>query len=199
VAARAVLTALAAAVVLAAGCGGDDGGDGGSGGDAGEAGGSSPAEEPAGGTATGEDGGAATSRACELLALDEVSDLFGEEAEVVPGEGGNGAVVSNCLWQAEVGAAEAPTLYQLELSVYVGGAPLDPAVFGGEVEPLDGPGDEAFVIRRDDTGGTLAGFQDGDTSVLLRYAILLGEDTPDPAAQSDDVVALLEAVAGRLD
>jgi hypothetical protein len=34
--------------------------------------------------------------------------------------------------------------------------------------------------------------------VVLRYAILLSEDAPDPAAQSDDVVALLEEAARRL-
>jgi len=193
VGARAVLAALVAAAVLAAGCGG--GGD-----DEDDAGGSPAEEADAGdtGTGTGTEGDGATSRACELLRTDEVSNLFGEDAQLVPGTAGNDAVASNCLWQAEVGDAESPTLYQLELSVYVGGAPLDPSLFGGEPEPLDGPGEGAFVVPSDGTGGTTAGFRTGDTSVVLRYAILLSEDAPDPAAQSDDVVALLEEVAARL-
>ncbi|HET8620004.1 MAG TPA: hypothetical protein VFM27_13650 [Acidimicrobiales bacterium] len=184
--ARGVLAALAVAATVVAACGGDDGGDGGAG--------STEAPEHA---STGDDG-APVSRACGMLTVDEVSGLFGEDASVVPGGGGNDAVASNCLWQAEVGEAGAPTLYQLELSVYFGGAPLDPSLLGGEPEPLDGPGEGAFVIRSDTTGGTTAGFRQGDTSVLLRYAILLGADAPDPAAQSDDVVALLDDVAGRL-
>jgi hypothetical protein len=192
VGARAVLAALVAAAVLGAGCGGGDDGEDDPGG--------SPAEEPADArdTGTGTEADGATSRACELLTTDEVTDLFGEDAQVVPGSGGNAAVASNCLWQAEVGDAESPTLYQLELSVYVGGAPLDASLFGGEPEPLDGPGEGAFVVRIDGTGGTTAGFHTGDTSVVLRYAILLSEDAPDPAAQSDDVVALLEEAARRL-
>ena len=185
--ARGMLAALAVAATVVAGCGGDD--DGGGGGA-----GSTEAPEDA---STGGDEEAPASRACGMLTVDEVSGLFGEDATVVPGGGGNG-VASNCLWQAEVGEAGAPTLYQLELSVYVGGAPLDPSLLGGEPEPLDGPGEGAFVIRSDTSGGTTAGFRQGDTSVVLRYAILLGADAPDPAAQSDDVVALLDEVAGRL-
>jgi hypothetical protein len=189
--ARGVLAALAVAATVVAGCGGDDD-DGGGGADGGS--GSTEAPEDA---STGDDE-APVSRACGMLTVDEVSGLFGEDATVAPGGGGNGAVASNCLWQAEVGEAGAPTLYQLELSVYVGGAPLDPALLGGEPEPLDGPGEGAFVIRSDTIGGTTAGFRLGDTSVVLRYAILLGADAPDPAAQSDDVVALLDDVARRL-
>ena len=192
--ARAVLAALVVAAVLAAGCGG--GGD-----DEDDAGGQAteqPADTDDTGPRTGTEGEAATSPACELLTTAEVSDLFGEDAQVVPGEAGNPAVASNCLWQAEVGDAESPTLYQLELSVYVGGAPIDPSLFGGRPQPLAGPGEGAFVVPSDGTGGTTAGFRTGNTSVVLRYAILLSEDAPDPAAQSDDVVALLEEVAGRL-
>src|SRR5262245_55125970 len=192
--ARAVVAALVAAVVLAAACGGggDDDED-----DAGGQATEQPADSHDTGPRTGTEG-EATSPACELLTTTEVSDLFGEDAQVVPGEAGNPAVASNCLWQAEVGDAESPTLYQLELSVYVGGAPLDPSLFGGQPQPLAGPGEGAFVVPTDGTGGTTAGFHTGETSVVLRYAILLSEDAPDPAAQSDDVVALLEEIAGRL-
>jgi hypothetical protein len=193
--ARAALAALVAAAVLAAGCGG--GGD-----DEDDAGGQAteqPADTGGSGPRTGTEGeAAATSPACELLTTAEVSDLFGVDAQVVPGEAGNPAVASNCLWQAEVGDAESPTLYQLELAVYVGGTPLDPTLFGGQPQPLAGPGEGAFVVPSDGTGGTTAGFHTGDTSVVLRYAIPLSEDAPDPAVQSDDVVALLQKVAGRL-
>lgn len=193
--ARALLAALVAAAVLAAGCGsgGDDDEE-----DAGGRATEQRADTGDSGPRTGTEAAAATSPACELLTTAEVSVLFGEDAEVVPGEAGNPAVASNCLWQAEVGDAESPTLYQLELSVYIGGAPLDPSLFGGEPEPLAGPGEGAFVVRRDGTGGTTAGFRTGDRSVVLRYAILLSEDAPEPAAQADDVVALLEEVAERL-
>ena len=190
---RGALAGLVLAAALVAGCGGDGDGDSGDGGgptteDTGDDGGD---------TATGE-GERATSRACGLLTTDEVSELFGEPAEVVPGEAGVDDVASNCLWQAEVGDADAPTLYQLELSVYGGGEPLDSSLWGGEPEPLDGPGDEAFVVRSDATGGTTAGFREDGTAVLLRYGILLGEDAPDPSTQSDEVVGLLEDVAERL-
>lgn len=187
---RGALGGLALTAALVAGCGGD--------GDGGDTGGSTTEDTGDGGdTATGE-GDGATSRACGLLTTDEVGELFGEPAEVVPGEAGVDDVASNCLWQAEVGDADAPTLYQLELSVYGGGEPLDSSLWGGEPEPLDGPGDEAFVVRSDATGGTTAGFREDGTAVLLRYGILLGEDAPDPSTQSDEVVGLLEDVAERL-
>src|SRR4029453_12749410 len=44
-----------------------------------------------------------------------------------------------------------------------------------------------------------AGYRNGDTTVLLHYGILLGEDAPDPAAQADDVAGLLRTIDGRLD
>ena len=185
---RGALAGLALAAALVAGCGGD--------GDGGDARGSTTEDAGDGGdTATGE---GATSRACGLLTTAEVGELFGEPAQVVPGEPGVDDVASNCLWQAEVGDADAPTLYQLQLSVYEGGEPLDSSLWGGEPEPLDGPGDDAFVVRSDATGGTTAGFREDGTAVLLRYGILLGEDAPDASAQSDEVVGLLEDVAERL-
>jgi Protein of unknown function (DUF3558) len=149
-----------------------------------------------GDTTTPDDAGA-TSAACDLLTTDEVSDLFGHPAEVAPGEGGSDAVAANCLWEAEVGDEESPTLYQLQLSVFTGGERLDPGQWGGTPEPLDGPGEDAFLVRGGDLG-TTAGYRDGDTSVLLHYGILLGEDAPDPAAQADEVAGLLDAIERRL-
>jgi hypothetical protein len=47
--------------------------------------------------------------------------------------------------------------------------------------------------------GTTAGYRAGDRSVFLSYAIPLGEDAPDSAAQADEVVELLRTVDTRLD
>jgi hypothetical protein len=179
--------ALAILLVAALACGGGDGGD------------DDTAERDAAqGDTTATDEAAATSPACDLLTTDEVSDLFGHPAEVVPGEAGSGAVAANCLWEAEVGEADAPTLYQLQLSVFTGGGQLDPNQWGGSPEPLDGPGEDAFLVRNGGDLGTTAGYRDGDTTVLLHYGILLGEDAPNPAEQADEVAALLSSIDERL-
>jgi hypothetical protein len=179
--------ALAILLAAALACGGGDGG----GDDAGE-------RDTAQGDTTATAETATTSPACDLLTTDEVSDLFGHPAEVVPGEAGSDAVAANCLWEAEVGDEDAPTLYQLQLSVFTGGGPLDPNQWGGSPEPLDGPGQDAFLVRSGGELGTTAGYRDGDTTVLLHYGILLGEDAPDSAAQADEVAALLEQIDERL-
>src|SRR5262245_21742298 len=181
---RGVLAILLAAALA---CGGGGGGDE----DAGE-------RDAAQGDTTAPAGTATTSPACDLLTTDEVSALFGHPAEVVPGEAGSDAVAANCLWEAEVGDEDAPTLYQLQLSVFTGGGPLDPNQWGGSPEPLDGPGQDAFLVRSGGELGTTAGYRDGDTTVLLHYGILLGEDAPDAAAQADEVAALLDSIDERL-
>src|SRR5262245_9484029 len=178
--------ALAILLVAALACGGDDGGD------------DDAERDTAQGDTTATDGGGVTSPACDLLSTDEVSELFGHPAEVVPGEAGSDAVAANCLWEAEVGDEDAPTLYQLQLSVFIGGGPLDPNQWGGSPEPLDGPGQDAFLVRSGGELGTTAGYCDGDTTVLLHYGILLGEDAPDAAAQADEVAALLDSIDERL-
>jgi hypothetical protein len=175
--------AILLAAALACGGGGDD---------------DTAERDAAQGDTTAPDETGATSPACDLLTTDEVSDLFGHPAEVVPGEGGSDAVAANCLWEAEVGDEDAPTLYQLQLSVFTGGGPLDPAQWGGTPEPLDGPGEDAFLVRSGGDLGTTAGYRVGDTTVLLHYGILLGEDAPDPAEQADEVAGLLRAIDGRL-
>jgi len=179
--------ALAILLVAALACAGGDGGDD----DAAE-------RDAAQGDTTATDEGGVTSPACDLLTTDEVSELFGHPAEVVPGEAGSDAVAANCLWEAEVGEADAPTLYQLQLSVFTGGSRLDPNQWGGTPEPLDGPGEDAFLVRSGGDLGTTAGYRDGDTTVLLHYGILLGEDAPDPAVQADEVAALLGSIDERL-
>jgi hypothetical protein len=179
--------AILLAAALTAGCGGGGGSDDGAG-----------DRDSAQGDTTAPDDAGGTSPACDLLTTDEVSDLFGHPAEVVPGEAGTDAVAANCLWEAEVGDEDAPTLYQLQLSVFTGGGALDPASWGGTPEPLDGPGQDAFLVRSGGEMGTTAGYRNGDTTVLLHYGILLGDDAPDPAAQADDVAGLLRSIDGRL-
>jgi hypothetical protein len=185
------VAAVVAAAALVGACGGGSGSDEERGAGVGDT-----ADEPDGGgsatTATG-----ATDPTCDLLQLDQVSELFGRDAHVVPSDA-SAAVVGNCMWQAEAGTEGSPTLYQLQLSVYEGGAFFDPTMWGGDPETLDGPGDEAFLVRSGGTLGTTAGYRDATRSVFLSYGILLDPDAPDPGEQADDVVALLTAVHAAL-
>jgi hypothetical protein len=139
------------------------------------------------------------SQACRLLTTDEVGELFGEPATVVPAERDMpvAAGSDSCLWQASVDDGESPTIYQLQLSVFTGSGAFDPEAWGGDPETVDGLGDEAFVVRAGALG-TTAGYRAGDRSVFLSYAIPLGEDAPDSAAQADEVVELLRTVDARL-
>jgi hypothetical protein len=184
---------LVASLALGA-CGGGGGGSG----DAGSArrADRSDASEPA---EAGGTGGANESPACGLLTTDEVGALFGEPATVVPPDrdvpvaGGS----DSCLWQASADDEASPTIHQLQLSVFSGNGDLDPDAWGGDAEPIDGLGDEAFLVRAG-VLGTTAGYRTGDRSVFLSYAIPIGEDAPDSAAQADQVVDLLRAVDARL-
>lgn len=139
------------------------------------------------------------SPACRLLTTDEVSDLFREPARVVPADqdvavaGGS----ESCLWEASVEDGQSPTIYQLQLSVFTGSDTFDPQAWGDDPEAVEGLGDEAFVVRSG-VLGTTAGYRAGDRSVFLSYAIPLGEDAPDSAAQADEVVDLLRIVDERL-
>lgn len=149
---------------------------------------------------TGSTGGAANeSPACRLLTTDEVGDLFGEPATVVPAEG-NVPVAGgsdSCLWEASVDDDGSPTIYQLQLSVFTGSGAFDPRAWGEDPETVDGLGDEAFLVRAG-VLGTTAGYRAGERSVFLSYAIPLGEDAPDSASQADQVVELLRTVDTRL-
>ncbi|MGH9289027.1 MAG: hypothetical protein ACRD0V_12205 [Acidimicrobiales bacterium] len=159
--------------------------------------------EQAGDTAETEtgsaNGSADESPACRLLTTDEVSDLFGHPAAVVPADrdvavaGGS----DSCLWQASADDDRSPTIYQLQLSVFTGNGAFDPRAWGEDPETVDGLGDEAFLVRAGALG-TTAGYRAGDRSVFLSYAVPLGEDAPDSAAQADEVVALLRTVDTRL-
>jgi hypothetical protein len=147
----------------------------------------------------GTDAASDQSQACRLLTTEEVGHLFGEPATVVPAErdmpvaGGS----DSCLWQASVDEGESPTIYQLQLSVFTGSGAFDPEAWGDDPETVDGLGDEAFLVRAGALG-TTAGYRAGDRSVFLSYAIPLGEDAPDSAAQADEVVELLRTVDARL-
>lgn len=196
---RTAVVLLVASLALAACSGGGGGGD-----DAGtDRGGEQSADisDTSGTAETGNTGGSASeSPACGLLTTDEVGDLFGEPATVVPADrdvpvaGGS----DSCLWEASVDAGQSPTIYQLQLSVFTGSGAFDPHAWGEDPETVGGLGDEAFLVR---TGvlGTTAGYRAGDRSVFLSYAIPLGEDAPDSAAQADEVVELLRTVDSRLD
>jgi hypothetical protein len=153
------------------------------------------------GAESGATGGAANeSPACRLLTTDEVGDLFGEPASVVPIDrdvavaGGS----DSCLWEASVDAGQSPTIYQLQLSVFIGSGAFDPHAWGENPETVDGLGDEAFLVRAG-VLGTTAGYRAGDRSVFLSYAIPLGDDAPDSTAQADQVVELLRIVDDRLE
>ncbi|HEX8803612.1 MAG TPA: hypothetical protein VF743_05450 [Acidimicrobiales bacterium] len=163
-------------LVALAACGGDDDDDDGGAGP----GTTAPAEE-----ATG---------ACALLTTDEVSDLFGAPAGVVAPAGED---PTSCLWEAaEEDGGGFPTRHQLQLSVFEGGTPLDSSTYGPNARPVDDLGDEAFVVP---TGflGTTAGYQSGDRSVVLTYAIIADEGAPDASEQADQVVDLLRTVDER--
>jgi hypothetical protein len=188
---KAACVLLVASLALAA-CSGDSGGDD----DA-----SADTSATTGTAETGSAGGGASeSPACRLLTTDEVGDLFGEPATVVPADrdvpvaGGS----DSCLWEASVDDDRSPTIYQLQLSVFTGNDAFDPEAWGEDPEPVDGLGDEAFLVRAG-VLGTTAGYRAGNRSVFLSYAIPLGEDAPDSAAQADQVVELLRTVDARLE
>ena len=187
---RTACALLAASLALAACSGGGGGGDGG---------GDEASSDTSAAGATSEAGGSGgESPACRLLTADEVGELFGEPASVVPADqevpvaGGS----ESCLWEATADG-QSPTIYQLQLSVFTGSDAFDPRAWGDDPEAVEGLGDEAFLVRSG-VLGTTAGYRAGDRSVFLSYAIPLGEDAPDSAAQADEVVDLLRIVDERL-
>jgi hypothetical protein len=190
---RTACALLVTSLALAACSGGGGEGDGGSD-DAASDTTTTGATSETSGTGAGNE-----SPACRLLTTDEVGNLFGEPASVVPADrdvpvaGGS----ESCLWEASVDDGRSPTIYQLQLSVFTGSDAFDPRAWGDDPEAVDGLGDEAFLVRSG-VLGTTAGYRAGDRSVFLSYAIPLGEDAPDSAAQADEVVDLLRTVDTRL-
>jgi Protein of unknown function (DUF3558) len=184
--ARTAYVLLVASLALAACSGGGGGGD-------------DASSDTSATDATPEPSGTgAESPACRLLTADEVGELFGEPASVVPADqdvpvaGGS----ESCLWEASADG-QSPTIYQLQLSVFTGSDTFDPQAWGEDPEAVEGLGDEAFLVRSGMLG-TTAGYRAGDRSVFLSYAIPFGEDAPDSAAQADEVVELLRTVDSRL-
>jgi Protein of unknown function (DUF3558) len=186
---RTACALLAASLALAA-CSGGGGGD---------SGGDDASSDTSATSETSSTGAGNESPACRLLTTDEVGDLFGEPASVVPADqdvpvaGGS----ESCLWEASVDDGQSPTIYQLQLSVFTGSDAFDPQAWGDDPEAVDDLGDEAFLVRSG-VLGTTAGYRAGDRSVFLSYAIPLGEDAPDSATQADEVVDLLRIVDTRL-
>lgn len=176
---RRLLPAGLALLVLLAACGGGDDAE-----DAGEV------------DASGETDGAATGAgtACELLTLEEVSELFGEAAVVVPG-GGDGAPDRACLWESSSAEDDALAIrHQLSLSVFEDDSDLEPSAWGDGPEPIDDLGDEAFVVSNEALGAT-AGYRQDRRSVILTY--LVGDAAIDPADNEDELVELLRATNER--
>lgn len=140
---------------------------------------------------------AAGAAACDLLTLDEVAELFGEPAAVVP-SGGDGAPGNACLWESEADTGEDdafPIRHQLSLSVFEDDRELDPSAWGEEAEPIDDLGDEAFVVSNEALG-TTAGYRQERRSVILTY-LVVGDDAVDPADNEDDLVDLLRTTNER--
>jgi hypothetical protein len=188
-----VARALLVVFAVLAGCsgGGDDAGE-----DDPQAEGAADTSEP---SETGDASGDDQSPACRLLTADEVGELFGQPAAVVPGEGEVAVATGSdtCLWEATSDDGPTATIHQLRLSVFTGDDSFDPAAWGDDPEAVDGLGDEAFLVRQG-LLGTTAGYRQGDRSVFLSYAIPLGDAPPDTAAQADQVVDLLRTVDDRL-
>ncbi|HET6951388.1 MAG TPA: hypothetical protein VFI47_13485 [Acidimicrobiales bacterium] len=183
----AAVVGIGVAAVLALGaCGGDDGGSSGDG------------DDDATGTSEAATDAADGSPTCDLLATERVSELFGHEATVLAPDAGAAEVAGSCTWQAEAAGDDSPAVYQLQLSVYPGGAFYDATAWGGTPEPVSGLGDEAFVVRDGGAQGTTAGYRDAARSVFLTYAVLVDPDAPGPSGQADAVVSLLRDVDAAL-
>jgi hypothetical protein len=172
--------------LILSGCGDDDGDEDGSGGD--------DTAQAVNGDDTPEPDGEATG-ACDLLTLEEVSELFGRQAAVTPVAGAP-LPSTSCNWTAE-DDGDGLTSWQLQLQAYEGGEFFDPSVWGDDPQPIDDLGDEAFVVDGGGIMGVTAGYRDDGKSVFLSYTIVLGDEAPDPAAQRDEVVELLRAVHER--
>jgi hypothetical protein len=171
------LTAVVVAALLVAGCSGsdDDSADPGDSGDGGS---------------TTQPGGA-DEGACALLRSEEVSGLFGADAVAAPPPD----VAVTCLWEAD---DEGLPTHQLQVSLYEGGEPLDAGSYGEGAEPVEGVGDEAFVVP-DGFLGTTAAARQGATSVVLTYAVLTDGSGDTAAGQADEVVDLLRLATERVE
>jgi hypothetical protein len=127
---------------------------------------------------------------CALLTVEEVSGLLGSAARV---DDSGAAVVAgaDCTWIAdEVG------LEQLHLQTFTSSSYYAADAWGGPSEPLDGPGDEAFVVRTGPLGAT-AGYREGDRVVLLNLQQLVGGGSRTAGDRADEVAGMLATIHDR--
>jgi hypothetical protein len=134
-----------------------------------------------------------------LVTADEATALFGGAQATLDG-GAEPATGALCAWEAEEPSTDGgllPTTHLLQLQVHDGRAFYDPATWGDDPQPVDGVGDEAFVLGDGIGGGPVAGYRDGETVVFVSYSIVTGGR--DATEARDDLVALLRGIADRLE
>ncbi len=118
-------------------------------------------------------------RACDMLSVEAVSQFVGQPVRV------DELSASACVWLAETGTQ------QVHLQVYRQRSYFSPTTWGGTPEPIDGIGEEAFLIRQT-VAGTVAAYWDGEHAVFLNYTVLSGGSSQDKA---DQLVELLRTIA----
>lgn len=128
----------------------------------------------------------ASTAVCDLLTVDQATDLFGAQAKAEPSR----RPARECTWIASGGG-----MHQLHVQIYQGKSYYSAAAWGGNPEPVVGLADEAFLIRKAGLGATV-GYRHGDTAVLVNYQILLTRD-PDPGAKADKLIALAKAIKAQ--
>jgi hypothetical protein len=118
---------------------------------------------------------------CERLSLDEVSEFLGQPAQV------DRAGATECVWMATESGSR-----QLKLQMFNAYGYFAPDRWGGEPEPVEGLGEEAYLIRTGDEG-TTAAYWDGQWVVVLNYVLYVGSGSSQDKA--DALVDLLRTVA----
>jgi hypothetical protein len=137
-------------------------------------------------TPTAAPGASASTAVCDLVTVDQATDLFGVQAKAEPSR----SPARECTWTASGGG-----MHQLHVQVYQGKNYYSAAAWGGSPEPVAGVGDEAFLVRKAGLGATV-GYRYGNTAVFVNYQILLTRD-PDPGAKADKLIALAKAIRAQ--
>jgi hypothetical protein len=169
---RTALAMIAAlALIMVAGCGGD----------------TPPAEPtqtiPASATVEVPTGAAGVPlAACDLLSLEAVSEFLGQPAQV------DELSTNSCVWLADPQGSR-----QVHLQVYGRYSYFSPTTWGGTPEPIEGIGEEAYLIRQA-VVGTVAASWDGEHAVFLSYTVLDGGRSEDRA---EALVELLRTIVDR--
>ena len=118
---------------------------------------------------------------CERLSLDTVSEFLGQPARV------DRASATECAWMATESGSQ-----RLHLQIFDAYGYFAPERWGGEPEPIDGLGVEAYLIRTGNEG-TTAAYWDGKWAVALNYVLYVGSGSSQDKA--DALVDLLRTVA----